>query len=111
MTYEEAVSDLQRKTVWQGFSPFCTIQRFPANQVPCHKVSVNQATYILFVDKTGHLCCWRWDCGDPELISMDELPTEAKESDRWFGDTWYTNDSPYNVADWYQEEGWPVHGS
>ena len=109
MTFDEAISDLKRKTGLQCLSPFGPITRFRSAEVPCNKVSVNHVTYILFVDKDGKLCCWRWDCGDPVMISMDELPAVAKESDRWFYDTWYTNDSPYNVSDWYRENGWPVH--
>lgn len=109
MTFNEAINDLKRKTVLQWLSPFGPITRFRAGEVPCHRVSVYQVTYILFVDKDGNICCWRWDCGDPVMISMDELPAVAKELDLWFYTTWHMNDSPYNVADWYKEQGWPVH--
>lgn len=109
MTFHEAINDLKLKTVLYGFSPFCTEVEYPANQVPCCKVCMDGAIYILMTDKSGVICCWKWSLGDPRRITLEEVPEKARSSDSWFRDTWLIDDSPYNVADWYKENGWPVH--
>ena len=43
------------------------------------------------------------------MLDNTKIPGSVKEADRWWMDSWYINDSPYNVSDWYKENGWQVH--
>ena len=109
MTFNEAMAKLYLQAAGSTLSPFCSINCYRQEEVPCCKALYGTDTYIMFVDKTGNIVVWKWGFDDPVIIEIKDLPKGVLADDRWHMDSWYTDDSPYNVADWYRENGWPIH--
>ena len=108
MTFNEAMTKIYLETVGASLSPFGCYGNYRDYEVPCCKLQHMDVTYIMFVDKTGAICLWSWNYGDPVRITEADLSNQVREADTWRIETWYTDDSPYNVSDWYKENGWQI---
>ena len=109
MTFNEAMAKLYLDTVGASLSPFGVCHHYGEYEVPCCKLVCNHTTFIMFVDNTGSIVLWEWNIGDPVMIDNEKIPGAVVEANSWHIDSWYTDDSPYNVSNWYKENGWQVH--
>lgn len=125
MTVDEGLNWLLQLTVNTALSPFgcghghVKTMHLTPNRVPCVKLidRVGWAPYILFINKNGQPCILARELYTDEdddivpmkVISVEDLTSTVRASDRWRQDCWLTDCPDWSVSNWYRENGWPIN--
>jgi len=108
MTLSDVIDWLYEETVKPTLSPFYDPKyTYAEDKAPCCKLSeLPDVSYVLMTGNNGQPCCWAWKSDGPVLISMEELPEQARTNTRWYTSRWYLHADPIRIGNWYLSEGW-----
>ena len=108
MTLPDVIDWLYKETVKMSLSPFYDSKfTYREGTAPCCKLSeLPDVIYVLMTGNNGQPCCWAWKSDGPVLISMYELPEQARTNTRWYTTRWCLYATPLSIGNWYLSEGW-----